>query len=386
MNNAKFTYRIGFIFSAILLWEIIFWGSFFLILYILGFFDDLDNHLSFKYPNALWLNLLLLPLGFVFYFKLLKNNLLSNKISAKLRPYFFSPISDFYTFLRFFFFRNTIAFLILTIAYPFYGNKRVDVSIKSMELVLSIDISNSMNTNDIDKKISRLEIAKRAIIQLINNLHGERLGIVVFAGGAYVHLPLTNDYHVAKMFVNEIQSNMISHQGTNIAQALTISKEMFSKLNTSKGIILVTDGENHEENPNKILNQIKNDRIQICVLGIGTNEGGLIPNYPNRPELGYKSDEYGQSIVSKVNNKFIHDIASKADGYSVISSSPFPELTELVHQINKMKRRKIADVNINVKETSYQLPLILAILFWTLYILLGNNLDKLLVNSLRLKK
>jgi Ca-activated chloride channel family protein len=327
------------------------------------------DHLVFKYPNVFWLNLVLLPLGSLFFKKLLKINKIAEGIQPRLQHYFLLPISNFQTFIRFFFFRNAIVFLIIALAIPVYGNKKVQGSADTSELVVAIDVSNSMNTRDIDQNMSRLEISKRALIQLVNNLHGERLGIVVFAGGSYVQLPLTNDYYAAKMFINEIQTNMISNQGTNIAQALSTSVGMFSKLNATKGIIIVTDGENHEENPNEVLNRIIKNKIQLCVLGLGTESGGLVPNHPTRPELGYKTDEYGQSIVSKVNGKFIHEIASKAKGYSMVSSSLFPNLTELLTQINRMKRTKVDGLEFNVKETKYQLPLFLALLFYMLYII-----------------
>ncbi len=371
MSNSKFTYRIGFILTSLLVWEAIFWCLF---LFIISVYDTLGSeitmdHLVFKYPNVFWFNLVLLPLGSLFFKKLLKINKIAEGIQPKLQHYFLLPISNFQTFVRFFFFRNAIVFLIIALAIPVYGNKKVQGSADTSELVVAIDVSNSMNTRDIDQNMSRLEISKRALIQLVNNLHGERLGIVVFAGGSYVQLPLTNDYYAAKMFINEIQTNMISNQGTNIAQALSTSVGMFSKLNATKGIILVTDGENHEENPNEVLIRIIKNKIQLCVLGLGTESGGLVPNHPTRPELGYKTDEYGQSIVSKVNGEFIHEIASKAKGYSMVSSSPFPDLTELLTQINRMKRTKVDGLEFNVKETKYQLPLFLALLFYILYII-----------------
>lgn len=388
MSKSRFTYRIGLIFTGILVWEVIFWTFCLLFLYFFGFIGNYSSsvHLAFKYPSVLWLNLILVPMGFVFYKNLLRTNNIAKGIQPKLHHYFLIPISNFQTFVRFFLFRNTIVFLILTLALPVYGNKKVIGSAESMELVVAIDISNSMNTCDIDKNLSRIEISKRALIQLVNSLHGERLGITVFAGSAYVQLPLTNDYYAAKMFINEIQTNMISNQGTNVAQALSTSIGMFSKLKTTKGIILVTDGENHEENPKETLDKIVKENIQLCVLGIGTSQGGLIPNNPNRPELGYKKDNYGQSIVSKVNGRFISEIASKVNGYSLVSASPFPNLSDLLTEINQMKRVKIDGLEFDVKETRYQLPLIMALIFWLIYLLGGNRTINWIDKFVRRKK
>ena len=105
-----------------------------------------------------------------------------------------------------------------------------------------------MNTKDISKTESRLDISKKAMVQLINSLNGEKLGICVFANEAYVQLPLTRDYHAAKLFIEDIQTSLIQNQGTDISEAFLVSKNMFAKTHTNKGILLVTDGENHEGN------------------------------------------------------------------------------------------------------------------------------------------
>lgn len=379
MSKSKYTYRLKPILTAIVVWEVIFWCFLYAALYLFGFIgnDEVTEHLAFKNPNVLWLNLLLIPMGIVYYVNGLRINKSVSKLSLRVQPYFFSPVSSFRSFFQFFLFRNAIVFLILTLAIPIYGSKKVVGTAESMELVIALDISNSMNTRDIDKQLSRLEIAKRALIQLVNNLHGERLGISIFAGDAFVQLPLTNDYYAAKMFINEIQTNMLSRQGTNIAQALKTSIEMFSELKTTKGIILVTDGENHEESPKEMVQQIVDKNIQLCVLGLGTMQGGLVPNHPDRPELGFKTDEQGQTIISKVNGLFIKKIASDAHGFSTVSDSPFPNLSALLTQINRMKRTKIEGIEFNVKETRYQIPLVLALVFWILYLIGMNNLSKM---------
>jgi Ca-activated chloride channel family protein len=361
--------------TGVLIWEFIFWIISLSVLFLFGFFDSVsvNDQVAFKYTQYLWLNILLIPILGLYTFNLYRTNSLVKQVAPNVQKYLLLPVSTFHSFLRYFFFRNAFIFLIFTMAQPIYGNKKVDNKVKSLELTVALDISNSMNTKDIDNDFSRLEIAKRALIQLVNSLHGEKLGISVFAGGAYVQLPLTNDYHAAKMFINEIESSMISNQGTNIAQALKTSVSMFSEAKTTKGIILVTDGENHEESPNEILQTILDGNIQLCILGIGSLKGGLIPLNPDRPELGYKRDENGVQIHSKVDHQFINEIASKAHGYSTVCSDAFPNLTNLLTQINHMKRTKIDDLELNVKENRYQIPLILALIFWILFCVWSRN-------------
>jgi Ca-activated chloride channel family protein len=287
--------------------------------------------------------------------------------------------------MRYFLFRNAFVLLIIAVALPIFGKKKVSGTSETLELVVALDISNSMNTCDISANTSRLEISKRALIQLVNNLHGEKIGICLFANNAFVQLPLTRDYSAAKLFIQDIESGMISSQGTNINEALIVSNEMFSKEKTTKGIIMVTDGENHEESPDEILAEIKSSKVQLSILGIGTKRGGLIPKNPNRPELGYKTDAIGKSVVSKLNESFLQKLAQKGGGKASVSSSEFPNLSALLTQINQMKRTKIDNLEFDIKEERYQIPLFLSLVFWFAYLLWSKRYVGLLDNLVKRK-
>jgi Ca-activated chloride channel homolog len=371
MNSSKYTYRINWIVPAILIWELIFWGVFFTIVYTFGAAsnkNDVDQ-LMYKHPSVLYFLLLLIPIAGLYIYNIARHNRLSEKSTSRVMQSLLKPISTMSSFAKYFFFRNAFALLILAMAQPIFGKKKVSGTSETLELVVSLDISNSMNVLDISEDISRLEISKRALIQLVNNLHGEKIGISLFANNAFVQLPLTRDYPAAKLFIQDIETGMISNQGTNIAEALEVSSEMFTKEKTTKGIILVTDGENHEENPDEILKTIKESKIQLSILGIGTKQGGLIPKNPKRPELGYKTNAVGKTVVSKLNESFISSIAQKAGGKASISQSEFPNLSALLTQINQMKRTKIDNLDFDVKAERYQIPLILSLVFWLAYLL-----------------
>ncbi len=387
MNKSSFTYRFGLIITGVVVWELIFWILVLGLLLIFGIIDgsSIGDHIAFRYTNVLWLNLLIIPVLAGYLRTIHQRNQFSSSVSSSIQPYIFAPVSSFHSFMKYFLFRNALICLIFAMAQPIYGNKKVAGTAESLELVIALDVSNSMNTRDIDKNLSRLDIAKRAMNQLVNNLHGEKLGISVFAGGCYVQLPLTSDYYAAKMFINEIETNMISRQGTNIAQALETSANMFSEAKTTKGIILVTDGENHEENPDPVLQQIAEKNIQLCVLGIGTEQGGLVPNNPKRPELGYKQAANGSRILSKVNRHLIDELASKAHGYSMISSDPFPNLTDLLNRVNHMERTKVDDIEFNVKENRYRIPLFCSFIFWIFFIVWSGSLFKFIDKFARVK-
>lgn len=376
MNKKNYTYRISAIVTGIVVWEVIFWALLTILFTILGYFSHgAGEQVNFKYPSVLWLNGILIPIILLYLYSIQRTNNLYSSAGEKVRQHIFRPVSTAKSFFRFFLFRNALVFLILAMAQPIFGSKKVMGTVESLELVLCLDISNSMNVKDIDAETSRLEIAKRAIAQLVNNLHGEKVGVCVFANSAFTQLPITLDYDAAKMYVNDIETSMISSQGTNIRAALENSLSMFSEdTETTKGIILVTDGENHEDNPNDVLAEIKEKKIQLIVLGLGTKGGGLVPKNPDRPELGYKSTGMGTTVLSKLNPTFINDIAAKGGGYATLSSDPFPDLTGLLKQINRMKKSKISSMEFDVKENRYQLPLFVSIVFFALYLGLSTSI------------
>ncbi|MCH2231219.1 MAG: VWA domain-containing protein [Crocinitomicaceae bacterium] len=371
MNNPKYTYRIKSILLWIMLWEVTFWLIYYAFIKIFaGASDKIGvDQLMFKSPESLYLLFGLVPILGAYIYNIRTHNDRVNRVNQRVRQSLLHPVSSFNSFMRFFLFRNAFVLIILALALPIFGKKKVAGTSESLELVVALDISNSMNTRDISKEISRLEISKRALIQLVNNLHGEKIGICLFANNAFVQLPLTRDYSAAKLFIADIESNMISSQGTNINDALIVSHEMFSTEKTTKGIIMVTDGENHEKSPADILKQIKESKVQISVLGIGTKKGGLIPKNPNRPELGYKTNAVGKNVISKLNESFLQEIARKGGGKASVSSSEFPNLSALLTQINQMKRTKIDNLEFDIKEERYQIPLFLSLAFWLAYLL-----------------
>lgn len=364
------TYRLKWIVTALVLWEVIFWGGYYVLTKVLGADKSYDvDHLLYKYPDTLYLLLLMLPITALFLFRIVQHNVMSKRYSERVFASMLRPVSSFNAFIRFFFFRNAFVLLVIALALPVYGSKKVASASESLELVICLDVSNSMNTMDIAAKTTRLDVAKRALTELVNKLGGEKVGLCLFANNAYVHLPITADYPAIKLFVKDIETNMISNQGTNIASALEVSLEMFSKQKTSKGILLITDGENHEEDPTVVLKNIRENDVQLMVLGIGTTQGGPVPKDPLRPEIGYKSDARGKTVISRINPAFLKKIAKSAGGESEVSSSEFPDLSGLLTEIKRMKRSKIDNFDFKVKQERYQMPLLASLACWLMYLL-----------------
>lgn len=383
MSKDKYIYNIKVLIAWSIAWEIIFWSACYFTPFLLGLFDSANSEqLIFEQPSAFFFLFAIVPIFGIYIYNLIRNNKRTAKLSQNIQKSFMKPVSTFNSFMRYFLFRNAIGFLILAMALPTFGTKKEQSAIDKLELVICLDISSSMNTKDISKTISRLNISKRAINQLINKLNGERIGVCLFANNAFVQLPITNDYAAAKMFVKSIETSMISDQGTNINAALQMSMKMFSKEKTGKGIVLITDGEHHESNPSEVLMNIRESQINFSVLGIGTLNGGLVPKDPDRPEIGYKKTPTGKTILSKLNEKFIQEIATKAGGKASVSSNEFPDLSALLTQINQIKRTKIDSFEFDRKQERYQVPLLIALIVWLLYLLWSkkhtNVLNKLI--------
>jgi Ca-activated chloride channel family protein len=375
----NYSYKINKILSAMLIWELIFWSLLLSFLFMMDFFSNSssDNHLAFKNPENFSAIYIILPLfiGVNCWYLYWKNKKLASLGKINTLQTLLKPLNSGRYFISYFLLRNALVFLLIAAAQPVFGSKKVKGTRDSMELVLAIDVSNSMNTRDIDSETSRLEIVKRAMIQLINNLHGEKIGVCVFAGSAYIQLPITGDYEAAKMYVNEIETSMLSNQGTDIASAMLVSAEMFSKEKTSKAILVVSDGENHEGNVDEAVAKVKESNILLAVLGIGTKSGGFVPTDPLRPELGYKVDAKGGRIISKMNENLMHQVANKAGGFAVISSSAYPDLSELIKELGNLKRTKIDGIELNIKENWYQTPLLFGILFFISYSLFRQGMN-----------
>lgn len=363
------TYSFAKLIKTIALFEVIFWLLFYLVIESLGFLLPVSGSnfgFHFAKPEYFYLLILIVPFAYLYLISVRRKNIIDENLSQFSKTNIPSS-STVFSLFRFFLLRTAFVFLIFTSAQPIYGRKKVKGTVKSMELVVCLDVSNSMNTRDIDQT-SRLEIAKRSLNALISSLSGEKIGLCLFAGNAYVQLPITTDYNAAKLFVDEVNTNYVSSQGTNIPEALSTAITMFSKEKVTKAILVVTDGENHEEEDEAIYNEIQEKNIQVCAMGIGTELGGPVPQDAYNLGNGYLKDAFGQTVVSKLNPSFVKQIAAKSNGYAMVTSEPYPDLQTILTQINQMKQMKLRDLEFDVQESRYQFPLIVSMLCLMLWI------------------
>jgi len=240
--------------------------------------------------------------------------------------------------LKFVLFTVAYTLLIFGLADPKIGSKLEEVKQKSADLIILLDVSNSMLAKDIAP--SRLESAKRAIAQLIDNLHNDRIGIIVFAGQAYVQLPVTTDYSAAKLFLNTINSGMVPTQGTAIGAAIDLGMKSFDfKNGTGKAMIVITDGENHEDDAVSAAKNAADKDVSVNVIGIGSIDGAPIPIIQNGKEVGFHTDSIGKTVVSKLNEEMGKEVAAAGNGAYVRATNANSGLNIVMDQIGKIQRK-----------------------------------------------
>ena len=240
--------------------------------------------------------------------------------------------------IKFIFFIIAYALLIIGVADPQIGTKTEDAKSKGADLMILLDVSNSMLSQDFSP--SRLENAKLAIDQLITNLQDNRIGIIVFAGKAYVQLPSTTDYSAAKLFLNTINTNIVPVQGTAIGAAIDMGIKSFDfKNGTSKAMILVTDGENHEDDAVKAAEEAHDKGVTIHVVGFGSAKGAPVPVYENGKQAGFHTDSAGHTVISKLDEGMCKEIATAGHGIYIRATSANSGMGIVMDHINKMKQK-----------------------------------------------
>jgi len=230
--------------------------------------------------------------------------------------------------------------VVLVIAGPQFGSKLEQVKRQGIEIMIALDVSNSMNAEDIQP--SRIERSKRAISKMIDKLHNDKIGLIVFAGDAYTQLPITIDYAAAKMFTDAVNTSSIQKQGTAIGTAIDLAISSFDpKSKNSKVIIIITDGENHEDNAVEAATRATEQGIVVHTIGMGSADGAPIPQIARYGQVDYRKDKDGSVIITKLDEVMLQQIASAGEGVYVRASNSETGLNTLYDEINKMKKGDI---------------------------------------------
>lgn len=233
-----------------------------------------------------------------------------------------------------------LACLLLSVAAagPRISGGSETVKLRGIDIVVAIDVSNSMLAQDL--KPSRIEKAKLALTDLLANLEGDRLGAVVFAGEPVTNLPLCDDRSAAEMIINAISTESVSYQGTAVGMAIDHAVEAFNNSEEGRGkaIILITDGENHEDDAVEAAERAAEKGIIVCAIGIGTPEGTTIPVMDENGEVTEKRDDNGQKVITKLNDGLLKDIAAAGNGTYVRATNADLGLTTIMGQLRELSK------------------------------------------------
>jgi len=224
-----------------------------------------------------------------------------------------------------------------------------NISRKGIDVVIALDVSRSMLATDLSP--NRLERAKQMILKLMDQMPNDRIALVVFAGKAYMQMPLTIDHGAAAIFVSSASPDAIPAQGTVFSEALQMSARAFNtKEGRFKSVILISDGEDHDEEALKTVETISQQGIMVCTVGIGSPEGSQIPDTQTND---YKRDAMGNIVISKLNEDELKQIAAKTNGIYVHFESTDQTVNELMQQLSQVEKKTITDVSLLNYTTYY---------------------------------
>ncbi len=326
----------------------------------------------FEQAGALWLLLLAPLLILIFYFLLKWKTARLEKFGDKeLLQRLFPELSIKKEWLKSLLFAVGIFFISMAFVNPQWGTRKQKVKAKSADIIIALDISQSMLATDISP--NRMEKAKRFTSQLIKNLKGERLGLIFFAGSAYLQMPLTADYAATELFIKSANPEQAGTQGTVIAEAISLSQNVFpSDAPYQKALVLITDGENHETEAIVAAKQAAENGTFVFCIGIGTQEGAYVPQIVNGREV-YKKDKQGYPVKSKLNIPLLQDIADAANGQFYLLDDGFALTKKIVTDLAKIEKQEVEQRSFTDYNSFFQYFLFLGLLAFVVEHFISNR-------------
>ncbi|MCX7798040.1 MAG: VWA domain-containing protein [Melioribacter sp.] len=342
--------------------------------------------IRFANPEFLYM-LLLIPLLVVTYFYLQKNNnkILGKFADTKLHNVLFPFRSKAKSNIKFAIYTFSIFLLIISVSRPQVGTKIEEVKQIGIDVYILLDVSKSMLAEDI--KPNRLQKAKYEISKLIQRLKGDRIGLIVFAGDAYVQIPLTSDYSAANLFLNAVDVNSVPQPGTAIAPAILLALKSFRHDDgTKKAIVIITDGEDHQGDINTAIDEANSKGVAIYAIGFGSPAGVPIPIYDeNGNQIGYKKDNEGNIVLTKLNEDLLKEITSRCNGKYYRGTNTEDELEAIYNDLAKIEKSEFGSKRITDYEDRFYYFLFLAILLLVADFFITLNKSSLVIQFEKIK-
>ncbi|NQY67389.1 MAG: VWA domain-containing protein [Flavobacteriales bacterium] len=268
-----------------------------------------------------------------------------------------------------------ITLLVIGLVNPQIGSKLKEVKREGIDVIIAIDLSRSMMAEDLQP--NRLERAKQMISKLVSRLKNDRIGFIVFGAEAYVQLPLTLDYSAAKLFLSTVNIGIIPNQGTAIGSAIRRSYGAFGEENErNKALVIITDGENHEDDALQEAENAVSKGIIVHTVGLGSAKGGPIPVYQGGRKQGYEKDRDGGTIVTKLNETMLKQVASYGEGAYIRAGNTSSDLDRLFDEFNKLEKQEFDSKVFSDYEDRFQYFLFPALLLLILDLFLSDRKNK----------
>ena len=246
-----------------------------------------------------------------------------------------------------------LACIIIALVNPKMGTKMETVKRQGIDIVFAVDISKSMLAEDVAP--NRLEKTKQIVSQIINQLGNDRVGIVGYAGSAYPVLPMTTDYSIAKMYLQSMNTNMVSSQGTAFNDAIQLAVDFFDVKDTSKLIVLISDGEDHGEGVEDAVELAKEKGVRIITIGVGTEKGGPIPLRDDKGTIAsYKKDQEGETVITKLYPEILKKIADNTKSKYIVGTATKDVVEEVKKSLDKIEKSEFESQQIADFESQYQ--------------------------------
>jgi Ca-activated chloride channel family protein len=371
--SSPIKYQTTLILPIVIAVEVIFWiVAIAAFLYVPRFVQNVN----IERPWVLW-GMLVLPLMMFFYIITIrtKNKNLLRFSDSHLLKYIVPDISSARSLLRYLASRMGMAAVILAIAGPQLGTSLEEVKTEGVDVMIAVDVSNSMLAQDLSP--NRMEVARRSLEQLIDRLKSDRLGIVVFAGDAYTQLPITSDHSAAKLFLNSLGPSAVGTQGTAIGAAIRRCQSGFDMENgSSKSIVVITDGENHEDDAEAAASEAAEAGIVVHTIGMGSTKGAPIPEMRGRTIAGFKKDKEGNTVVSKLNQGMLEDIAAAGNGVFIRATNSRAVIDPLVSELRGMDQIEAGTFQYAGYEDQFQIFLGIGCLLLLFSMVISENRTK----------
>jgi len=327
--------------------------------------------MEFAKPELLNLLYVIPVLILVFYiYYIWQKDVIKTKFNAKtffrINPHY----SNSSKIIHFCFRILALVFLIISLSGPRIGTKLKVVNRDGVDVVFALDVSKSMLVEDVapNRLLKSVQILSKTIDQLVS----DRIGVIVYAGEAYPLMPLSFDYSMAKLLIKTIDTEMVSSQGTDVSSAILLSDSFFDNEERSKIIFILSDGEDHEINDEKEINNLSKNNTTICAVNIGTESGGPIP-IQNGVNVGYKKDKNGEIVISKSNSQTLGLIASSFNGSFIKTKQTNDALDFIFNNINSLNKTSETEEMYSDYENQFQWFLVIALFFILIDLILSQK-------------